>query len=427
MRAANFFRQRRFRFFACSLLAVAALVLFALPVQAHEEVGATVTVSAASRFQAKKLAESKAAEQAVINYIDRVSPGADASCVERMASDSASLVKRMTMQNLSFANGEAKASFRVQIDDSLINRRLEELGCGAQSGKASVTIVIMEEPPTIANISMILDAEDADGVRKLRGLGPFVVFYTSFQRAIRDAVIAQANKEGLQLTRLDTTQGMESYKVSGDDPLVGVYFDAATESFVINRKLVAAVRNRFASKNAIILYYRIDSLYFDQVERLLKAAISISLQDLVSGETKSVGSQEFAVTVPPKQPSVAIRDGLREVAANAASLLMNDAKKEARRMSSMAQARAEKQDATPGVVTLALDSKRTLYKIKQAMSSSMVQHAEIQGNSLVFQLAPGASLEDFVFGELYGVLEAQGLSIPEKNVKFQGKDVYISQ
>jgi hypothetical protein len=408
-------------------LAVAMLVVWtSQPVWAHEEVGASVTVSASSRFQAKKLAQGKAAEQAVINYVDRVSPGADAACVRRMAEDSASLVKRMTMQTLSFSGGVGKASFRVQIDDSLINRRLEELGCGVQAGEAQVAIVIMEEPPTTANISLILNAQDADGVRKLRGLGPFVVFYTSFQRAIRDAIIAKANKEGLQLTRLDTTQGMEAYKVSEDDPLVGVYFDSDTESFVINRKLAAAVRNRFAAKNAIILYYRIDSLYFDQVERLLKATLSISLRDLMSGETKSVGAQEFAVTVPPRQPSAAIRDGLSEVAANAASLLMNDAKKEARRMSSMAQARAAKRDAAPGVVTLSLSSKRVLYKIKRAVSSSKVRHAEIQGNSLVFELAPDASLEEFVFDDLYSALETQGLNIPEKNIKFQGKEVYLS-
>jgi hypothetical protein len=149
---------------------------------------------------------------------------------------------------------------------------------------------------------------------------------------------------------------------------------------------------------------------------------------LRSNEAKSVGAQEFAVTVREKVPSVALRDGLAEVAASAAALNMNAAKTEARRMASSAQARAGKEAAAPGVVTVILDSKRTLYKLKeQVAGSKSVAKAAMDGEALVVTLAGGVAVDDFVFGELYGELEGLGLDIPEDHVTVQGKTCTIRQ
>ncbi|MBI9113084.1 hypothetical protein [Maridesulfovibrio ferrireducens] len=410
------------------VLAVLIFMLTASIGNAYEDIGVSVTVKGKRSFKAKKQAKLLAGKQAIISYLKRVSPAAvGTSCAKQLVDDRAAFIKRVTSQGISQIGDSMEASYLIRIDDEKLNYTLEELGCGPQSGAAKVVILIMEEPPSKANISMILNPEDSSGVRKLRGLGPFVVFYTSYQRAIRDTIISKANQEGLKLTRLDTFNEFQKMRMSNDDPLVGVYFDGESEDFVINRRLLNIVRTKFAAQNTIILYYRIASLYFDQTTRELKAAIAISLYDLNSGETKSVGSQDFMVMVPEGQPSVAIRDGLTEVASSAASLLMNKAKKQIRRMASMAQVHAQKEKALPVTVSVHLNSKRTMYKVKKTLNPEMIQFSEIKSENLILKLAEGVPADDFVFGELLEVLEGMGIKIPEKNIHFNGQKVLIQQ
>ncbi|WP_291327085.1 hypothetical protein [Desulfovibrio sp. UCD-KL4C] len=413
---------------AAIAFAVLILLLSASIGNAYEDVGVSISIKGTRSYKLKKEAQLLAKKQAIISYLKRVNPSAvGKSCAKQLVNDRAALIKRITTQEISQVGDYMEGSYLVRIDDEKLNYMLEELGCGAQNGATDVTILIMEEPPTKANISMILNPEDSTGVRKLRGLGPFAVFYTSYQRSIRDTIISKANKEGLKLTRLDTFDEFQKMRMSNDDPLVGVYFDDESEDFVINKRLLKVVRTRFAAQNTIVLYYRIESLYFDQVTRELNAAIAISLYDLNSGETKSVGSQDFMVIVPKGQSSVAIRDGLAEVASNAASLLMNQAKKQIRRMASIAQVHAQKKGTLPVTVTVHLKSKRTMYNVKKNLKPSMIRHSEIKGDSLILKLTKGIQADDFVYGELLGVLEGMGIKIPENNINLNGQEVIIQQ
>jgi hypothetical protein len=389
--------------------------------------GVEVESSSSSRFKAKKEVEKHAGQEAVRSYVLRANPGIDKKSLESIVSGHAAFVKGKTQQGFSFEGGKGVGTYKVTLDDAAINRRLEEMGVGVQSGQsARVVFVIMEEPPTKASMDLILDVEASDGVKKLRGLGPFVTFYPDFQRAIRDEITRKANQEGLKLQWLEQTPGMDRYKQAEDDPLLGVHFDFDREDFVIDRQLMQAVRDRFAAENGIVYQYRIDSLYFDQVKRVLKARLSISLLDLTTNEVKSVGGQEYATTLTEKVPSIALRDGLADVAGRAASLLMNDAKKEGRRMASMALQRQKRGAAQPGKVSVKLDSKRTLHKLKTQLGSS-VAGATMQGNVLVLDLKSGTSPDDFVFGELYDALEGLGLHIPEDNIRISGNQAYIEQ
>ncbi|WP_432736954.1 hypothetical protein [Maridesulfovibrio sp. FT414] len=389
----------------------------------------SVSIKGKSSFAVKKQAKLLAEKQAITNYLKRVSPAAGSQCEQQLIDDRAALIQRISPQGISQVGDSVEASYLVRIDDEKFNYRLEELGCGSQSGAAEVVILIMEEPPTAGDIAMILNDADASGTRELRGLGPFVLYYTSYQRAIRDAIISKANMEGLKLTRLDTVDDFQKMKMSHDDPMVGVYFDTENEDFALNQRLIKEVKRKFAGKSTIILYYRIASLYFDQVQRELKAAIAISMHDLDTGETKSVGEQDFMVMIPEGQPGPAIRDGLSEVASNAASLLMNRAKKEARRMSSIAQKRAQTQNKSADLTTvnLKLSSKRNMYKVMKALSPASVKDSGMQGEELVIHLTSGTSAEDFVFVELLGLIEGMGISIPDQNIQFNDKQVTIRQ
>ena len=408
----------------------ALVVLFALvadPALALVTEGVEVECTCSSRFKAKKQVKKLAGQEAVRSYVLRANPGIDATSLKTIVSSHAAFVKGETQQGFSYEGGKGTGTFKVTLDDAAINRRLEEMGVGVQAGQDSrVVFVIMEEPPTKASMDLILDVEASDGVKKLRGLGPFVTFYPDFQRAIRDEITRKANQEGLKLQWLEQTPGMAKYKQAQDDPLLGVHFDFDQEDFIIDPNLMQAVRDRFAAENGIVYRYRIDSLYFDQVKRVLKAKLSISLLDLTTNEVKSVGAQEYATTLTEKVPSIALRDGLADVAGRAASLLMNDAKKEGRRMASMALQRQERGSTQPGKVSVKLSSKRTLHKLKKELEPSVAK-ATMKGNVLVFDLKSGTSPDDFVFGHLYDALEGLGLNIPEDNVRISGNQAYIEQ
>ena len=410
-----------------TIILVCLLCLVSEPVFALVTEGVEVGCKTSSRFKAKKDLKNMAGQEAVRAYVLRANPGIDKASLKKIVSGHAAFVKGKTQQGFSYEGGKGCATYKVTLDDAAINRRLEEMGVGVQSGQsARVVFVIMEEPPTKASMDLILDVEASDGVKKLRGLGPFVTFYPDFQRSIRDAITHKGNQEGLKLQWLEQTPGMAKYKQAQDDPLLGVHFDFDRDDFVIDQKLMQAVRDRFAAENGIVYYYRIDSLYFDQVKRILKAKLAISLLDLTTNEVKSVGSQEYATHVEGKVASIALRDGLAEVAGRAASLLMNDAKKEGRRMASMALQRQKRGASQPGKVSVKLASKRTLHKLKNQIASG-VAGATMHGNVLVLDLKSGVSPDDFVFGELYDALDSLGLNIPEDNVRISGNEAFIEE
>jgi hypothetical protein len=389
--------------------------------------GVDVTCTSSSRFKAKKTIKKLAGQEAVRAYVLRVNPGIDPRSLKTLVDGHAAFVRGKTLQSFSYEQGQGLGTYKVILDDAAINRRLEEMGVGVQSGQeARVVFVIMEEPPTKASMDLILNPEDSDGVRKLRGLGPFVTFYPDFQRAIRDEITRKANEEGLKLQWLEQTPGMGRYKRAQDDPLLGVHFDFDREDFIIDQDLLQAVRDRFAAENGIVYRYRIDSLYFDQVRRMIKARLSISLLDLTTNEVKSVGAQEYATQLTEKVPSIALRDGLAEVAGRAAALLMNDAQKEGRRMATMALQRQHRETTRPAMVSVKLASKRTLYKLKKEVSPR-VAATSMRDNVLVMVLPPGMPPEDFVFGELYDVLEGFGLQIPEDHVRISGNEAFLEQ
>ncbi len=415
------------RLYLRSIVLLVLMCLVAVPAFALVTEGVEVECKSSSRFKAKKMVKKRAGEEAVRSYVLRANPGIDKKSLQTIVSSHAAFVKGKTQQEFSYEDGVGTATYKVMLDDTAINRRLEEMGVGVQSGQnARVVFVIMEEPPTVASMDLLLDEEMADGMKKVRGLGPFLAFYPDFQRAIRDEITRKANKEGLKLQWLELTPGMAKYKKAKDDPLLGVHFDSVRDDFVIDQKLLQAVRDHFAAENGIVYRYRIDSLYFDQVKRVLKAKLSISLLDLTTNEVKSVGAQEYATTLIEKVPSIALRDGLADVAGRAASLLMNDAKKEGRRMASMALQRQKRGAAQPGKVSVKLSSKRTLYKLKKQLASR-VAGATMKGNVLVFDLKQGTSPDDFVFGDLYEVLEGLGLNIPEDKVRISGNQAFIEQ
>jgi len=409
------------------IMFVCLLCLVAGPAFALVTEGVEVGCKTASRFKAKKDLQNMAGQEAVRSYVVRANPGIDKASLKKIVAGHAAFVKGKTQQGFSYEGGKGCATYKVTLDDAAINRRLEEMGVGVQSGPdARVVFVIMEEPPTKASMDLILDVEASDGVKKLRGLGPFVTFYPDFQRSIRDAITRKGNQEGLKLQWLEQTPGMAKYKQAQDDPLMGVHFDFDKDDFVIDQKLMQAVRDHFAAQNGIVYYYRIDSLYFDQVKRILKAKLSISLLDLTTNEVKSVGAQEYATHVEEKVPSIALRDGLAEVASRATALLMNDAKKEGRRMASMALQRQKQGASQPAKVSVRLASKRTLYKLKTQVESR-VAGATMHGNVLVLDLKPGVSPDDFVFGQLYEALESLGLNIPEDKVRISGHEAFIEE
>lgn len=407
------------------LLTLLILVSTVTIVRAYEDLGVSVSIKGRKSFTIKKQAQQLAEKQVISNYLLRVNPGAAGSrCEKSLIDDRAALIFRTSRKSISQIGDHVEASFLIRVDDKKINRRMEELGCGAQSGSSKIIMLVMEEPPSSSDISMALNGADASGTRKLRGLGPFVIFYTSYQRAIRDSIIEGATREGLKITRLDNLKSFKKMKMSDEDPMVGVYFDTESEEFVINHRLIDFAKNQFAKDTTIILYYRINSLYFDQVSRKLKATIALSVQNLKDGNTKSVGSQEFMVLVPEGQPGLAIRDGLAEVASSAATLLMNDARKEAMRMVSIAQAQKNNNHS---VVKLQLNSKRAMYKIKKNLTSKSVKNSNIENGELIINLSSGISADDFVFGELLNLLEKNGISIPDKNIKIGKKESYIKQ
>jgi len=384
---------------------ISVLGLLCAPSRA-EIIVVSVTHKAGTRFKAKKGAEALAKKEAIRKYIKRINSSADPKVIEELASGYPKFVESVIQEEFSFQKGLVSASYSVEIDDERLNREAEKLGIPVQT--RLIQLVILEEPPSRAHIQL----QEADF-----GLAEFVSHYTDFQRRIRDAVIRKANQQGLKIKLLSDMRRFEPFKTK-DRTLLGVYYDPDLSEFKIDTGLIRKIRKDLPG--TIAIYYRINSLYFTRKDRILKANISISLKKFDTNETKSLGSQGYAVKVAGYGYD-AILDGFGTVAENATALLMNKANQKLNDLIMEASNR-------PTNVTIRLPSNRTLYRLKREISKrTKIMNVRVQDGILTFQVDAKIPPEEFVYESLFDAFEGIGLSIRDEDVSINGREVQVSR
>jgi len=354
-------------------------------------------------FKACQTAETAAKKKAVSQFVRDVSPKCDPATLERLVSETPKYIKSVIRESCEVKEGQVTGAFSVELDDDRIRQDLEKLGGTTQQG---TRIVILEEPPSKARMQF----------------GTVHVQYTDYQRRIRDAIVRKANERGLKIQLLADMPEFEKFK-SEDETLVGVYFDVNAADFKINRGLLRKVSETMPG--VLAFYYRIDSLYVDNKTKMMKAVISISIKNLDTGETKTAGTQSYAVKLVSDTSEGRV-DAFSIAAENATALIMNQAKKTISTMlQSGAQAAGRPKESS---FVIQLPSTRTLYSLKKALETdNRVKNAKVESGRFTFKLEAGVQPADFVFETLYPAFDKLGLKIPEEKVVIKGSEVRVTQ
>ena len=183
--------------------------------------------------------------------------------------------------------GQLAGEFIIELSLDKINQWMVANGF-MQQGK--MELVILEELPDLAGIK--LDNILGSGID---GQKYFLQRYTTFQRRIRDAILKKMETYGFLIHLLEDKPLYKEFK-SKNGTLVGVYFDPMTDKFVLDADLLTTIQEN--NPNTLVLSYRIDALIFIPETEELSITINLSLKDLKSGITRSIGTQTYRQRSP---------------------------------------------------------------------------------------------------------------------------------
>ena len=301
-----------------TILTTTITFLFLLTALA-EKIQISVSIEGSrNTFKLKKQIEAKAKKGAIKKYILKL----NSQTPEKILNDAtneysifAKHVKTLTTKwtNIETNLGQLSGDFLVTIDSAKLNSYLKEKGF---SHSEAITLVIMEEPPSLGQIQL----NKAFGTT-LNGQKFFMQNYTTFQRRIRDAIIKKVDNYGFDVKLLSDNALYEKYK-DKDSNLVGVYFDVTSDEFVINRNLLNAVKAN--NPDTLVLYYRIDALIFNKETSKITATVGFTLKNLNTNVTKVFGTpQTMESSISSTNPEK-IMDDFAFCVESAINILMND-------------------------------------------------------------------------------------------------------
>ena len=321
--------------------------------------------------------------------------------------------------------GQLSGEFVIGLSLDKINQWMVANGF-MQQGK--MELVILEEMPDLAGVK--LDNMLGTGVD---GRKYFLQRYTTFQRRIRDAILKRMETYGFLIHLLEDKPLYKEFK-SRNGTLVGVYFDPTTDKFVLDTALLDAIKEN--NPNTLVLSYRIDALMFIPETGELSITINLSIKDLKSGVTRSVGTQSYRQRSPSMNPEL-LMDNLAGCVENAINKLMNEenaaAKLNAAAISIKNAALRPKGTLTFIVNASAFDTKvrkRVMYMIRKELLSKELSSSEkitSSDTTMMAEINPEKckDREELYMEYIAPFLESIGIELDDDKVHYDGDNLLI--
>lgn len=298
-------------------LALGALMCFSAAQAAEVTVKATVAGNNNSRTAAE--CRIKAQKLAVEKFLKNL----DGSMQEKLVAGAVSsyskwIDKRAILENgdaREYEDGELTCEYTISIDEEKLQQWLQGEGWSIATGGVDATkyeVVLAEEPPDSGLIKML----DAMGTG-LDGKAFFMTRYTMIQRQVRDALVKEVNRIGIDVPSLEDNEAYEDIK-KNDPCVLGVMFDPSIGENGGFRKILNFV-NVIQENNpdAIVMFYRIDTMTYDKRQNNLHISVSLNLKNLGGPNgimTKSLGAQTYvSPSLKSLQPDVVMAEMARSV------------------------------------------------------------------------------------------------------------------
>ncbi len=359
--------------------ALCALFLSAVIVTASDnEISVKASGTAAMNTSALvKRVEAEAQKQGVLKFLLKQNPNLDERIRDKALVDYAQFIKDWDMddaewEQLDPQQGQLTVTGTVEVNAEKINQWLE--GEGVKPGvfvdgdgnEHRIQLVILEEPPAVGAMKMNeFFGTDVTGAKW------FFMNYTMFQRKIRDAINEKVATMGFDVSELAENRIFDKYKTP-DGTLFGVHFDAEKDSFVVERDLLDAVRDNLP--DALVLFYRIDTLAMDPGAGEVRSTVAFSVKNLKSGVTKAFGDSTSQLSISPSTGRDLAMDNLARATTQAINKLLN-AKDAAAKINHIAISLQSAANRPKGPMKLVINSavfeesarRKTIFKLKKAL------------------------------------------------------------
>ena len=397
-----------------------------------QEIQISVAIEASrNTFKLKKQIESKAQKGAVKKYILKLNSQTPEKILADACNEYSIFAKSVKTLNTKWTNidtnfGQLSGDFVVTIDSAKLNSYLKEKGF---SHSEAITLVIMEEPPSLGQMKLT----KAFGTT-LDGQKFFMQNYTTFQRRIRDAIIKKVDNYGFDVKLLADNDVYEKYK-DKDSNLVGVYFDVTTDNFSINRDLLKAVKAN--NPDALVLYYRIDALIYNKATEKISATIGFTLKNLDTNVTKVFGTpQTMELAISSTNPEK-IMDDFAYCVESAINILMND-EDAGSQLNKIAMSIRNASLQVSGPVKLVVNSstfdakvrKRAMYMLKkELLNQSVISNGQTRSSSTTLTATITNSkikAPDELYMEYVSpILEKLNIELSDDKVHYNGNTLII--
>jgi len=265
-------------------LIVAIVGLFALLASSFagdEEVTVKVSVEGTNNSALKKQCEVKGKKDAVKKYLTKLGNAKiTEKVIDEAMSSYAKFIDGIDTDEQEYEDGTLTCSYTVTIKQTDLAKWLEGEGIdlNAAADGSSFEIFVMEEPPDPGQLQL------GDKMGSF-----FFNKYGEFQRTIRDGLVEEANKWGFKIILLSDNENYEEFKKK-DPNLVGVSYNVNgdTRGFMVTDGFLRAVQEN--NPDAIVMYYRIDSLTYNPSTKSIRASLALSLKNLADNSTVALGN-----------------------------------------------------------------------------------------------------------------------------------------
>ena len=262
-----------------AIVGLCAVVMTALA--GDEEITVKVSVEGTNNSALKKQCDVQGKKAAVKKYLEKMG---NSKITEKVIDEAMSayskFIEDIDADESEYEDGALTCSYTVTIKQTDIAEWLKEEGIdlNAAADGSSLEIFVMEEPP------------DAGQLQLGDKMGSFFFNkYGEFQKTIRDGLVEEANKWGFKIILLEDNENYEEFKKK-DPNLVGVSYNVNgdTRGFMVTDGFLRTVQEN--NPDAIVMYYRIDSLTYNPESKSIRSSLALTLKNLADNSTRALGN-----------------------------------------------------------------------------------------------------------------------------------------
>ena len=399
-----------------AMLAIGVCAALTLAFAGDEEVTVKVSVAGANNSALKKQCEDLGKKAAVKKYLVKMgNEKITDKVIDEAMSSYAKFVDEIEADEQEYEGGELTCSYTVTIKQTDIAEWLkgEGIDLNATADGGSLEIFVMEEPP------------DAGQLQLGDKMGSFFFNkYGEFQKTVVGRLNEEANKWGFKIKSLVDNENYEEFKKK-DPNLVGVSYNVNgdTKGFMVTDGFLRTVQEN--NPDAIVMYYRIDSLTYNPSTKRIKSSVALNLKNLADSSTVSLGDiKGYELPASGTQEDEIMIDVAKCVGA-AIDALMSEkgvGKKITLELKSMRNAAARPKGPMKLVINCSQVDKKIKIKVRNGIKKALVDAGLTDQTKVVKDSLSCVVKPNNDFGDLDDVWGKVSEILPE----FLGDDIEIT-